>query len=201
MNEAGIRFEREDIEGLVPVGAYLSDAAKRLGVKEAECDFTLKEHDCEVEILKGSHLLSEVTDEERELLARSEAKGDVRLACYAKIISPGDIEIMTKERVKTEKEEPEMQPEEYKKVFAELPLQQKLSNLMELEAIALGETFTYVMNAPYAVADKVMDVLAGFGFQKEEAQKRSVRPDEPNEPTATNGDGAKGKAKENSDAA
>ena len=49
---------------------------------------------------------------------------------------------------------------------------------MQLEAIALGETFAFVINSPFKVFEKIGDVMAEFGFKKEEDQKRRSRPAE-----------------------
>ncbi len=70
------------------------------------------------------------------------------------------------------------QNEKYKKDFAELPLEKKLAALAQLEAIALGETFSFIFNSPYMVFDKVMDVMAEFGLKKEHQEKRAARPTE-----------------------
>ena len=58
--------------------------------------------------------------------------------------------------------------EEYRKEFAEMPLEKKIANLVQLETIALGETVSFIINSPFKIADKVLDVMAEFGFKKEE---------------------------------
>jgi hypothetical protein len=89
--------------------------------------------------------------------------------------------------VKKKKEQPsveeksEERTEEYKKEFTEMPLEKKIAKLMELEAIALGETFAFVINSPFKVFEKIGDVMAEFGFKKEEDQKRRARPVEDSE--------------------
>ena len=77
------------------------------------------------------------------------------------------------EEAKTEERE-----EAYRKEFTELPLEKKIANLVQLEAIALSETFAFVINSPFKVFEKVGDVLAEFGFKKEEEEKRKARPAE-----------------------
>ena len=58
MADVEVRFENEEREGLVPIGTYLSDAAKRFGVnfdeptEEDELPVDL------VEITEGADLLS-----------------------------------------------------------------------------------------------------------------------------------------------
>src|SRR5215203_2287233 len=99
MNDAEVRFEREDAEGLVAIGSYLSDAAKRLGVKfDNECVPSANEHFCEVEIREGSLLLSTPRNTESEFIKGAVLSGDWRLACHAKIGRPGEIVVMTKEK-------------------------------------------------------------------------------------------------------
>jgi hypothetical protein len=68
--------------------------------------------------------------------------------------------------------------EQYRKEFADLPLEQKISNLVQLEAIALGETISFVLNSPFKIAEKVMDVMAEFGFKMDSASRDARRPNE-----------------------
>src|SRR5688572_11704307 len=137
MNDAEVRFEREDSEGLVAVGSYLSDAAKRFGVKfENECVPSANEHFCEIEIREGSSLLSTPTNAETEFIKTAGLSEKWRLACHAKIERPGEIVVMTKEK-KASAEEEKDQYEEYRKRFEDLPLDKKMSELIRLEAVAL----------------------------------------------------------------
>jgi ferredoxin len=184
MNEAEIVFENEGLEGIVPVGTYLSDAAKRIGVREGVCevsDIQAGEHKCAVEIKIGADHLSTRTDAELELLPEDRRKNGHRLACFARIESNGEIVIMTQKKKEEAKPGEAIPTEEYKKTFAELPLEKKLSNLVELEVMALSETFSFVINSPYKVADKFMDVLAEFGLKKEADEKQAARPAEKSE--------------------
>jgi ferredoxin len=119
MADAEIRFEREDLEGVIPVGSYIGDALRRFGIKGFERCFA--EHDCVVKITEGLDLLSEPTSLEKEQLGDESYKSGERLACHARIEKPGEIVVMTKER----KEDPkvtEENSEQYRKEFAELPL-------------------------------------------------------------------------------
>ncbi len=67
---------------------------------------------------------------------------------------------------------------QYKKEFTELPLEKKLASLVELEGIALGETISFIINSPYLVFGKVMDIMAEFGLKKEQESKKAARPKE-----------------------
>lgn len=180
MNEAEIRFE-DGREGLIPVGSYLIDAAKRFGaIEDANCVET-EEHCCKFQIAEGSELLSRITDDEKQLLTEEERKQGSRIGCYAKIEKPGVIVAMAKKKKETEAEKEAkeaVRDEAYRKEFTELPLEKKIANLAHLEAIALSETFAFVINSPFKIFEKIGDVLAEFGFQKEADEKKRSRPAE-----------------------
>ena len=189
MSDAEVRFEREDAEGLVAVGSYLSDAAKRFGVKfEAECIPAADEHYCQVQIVEGAEFLSEKT------AAENDANLDEgwRIACHAKIEKAGEIEVMTKEKPAAVEEDKD-QAEDYRKRFEDLPLEKKMAELVRLESMALSETLNFVVNSPYKVADKVMDFLAEFGFKAETEKKESAKPEEHR---TNGGNGAKSESSE-----
>ena len=178
MKEVEIRFD-EGREGIVPVGTYLTDAAKRMGAADFDC-IESGQHECKIQMIEGSELLSERTSAEADLLLNDELKRGYRLACYARIDKPGVINVMVEKKKKPESEtkEAEDREEAYRKEFTDLPLEKKIANLMQLEAIALGETFAFVVNSPFKVFEKIGDVMAEFGFKKEEEQKRQARPAE-----------------------
>jgi ferredoxin len=163
-------------DGIVPVGSYLNDAAKRMGVTAVTC--TSEEHGCAFEIEEGADLLSPVSDDEKEHLDKLGRNSKSRLGCYAQIQKPGVIVVMAKKEAEaaTESQTQDDRNEKYRKEFGELPLEKKIANLVQLEAITISETLSYVMNAPYTVFDKIGDVLAEFGFKKEEAEKAAARP-------------------------
>lgn len=177
MNEVEVIFEREERDGLVAVGTYLLDAAKRLGIDLQGEEFGEKEFFV-FQVTKGSELLSEPTKTEIELLsAERRARGE-RLACHAKIEKSGEISIMTAEKKEETKPDAEEAQEEYRKKFEDLPLEKKIASLFELEAIALSETFSFVLNSPSMIVSKIMDVLAEFGLKLEDDAKKQARPSE-----------------------
>ena len=181
MSEAVVRFDNEDLEGFVAVESYLNDAAKRFGVRfEDVCHPDEDEHFCSVVIADGADRLSPMTRLENEHFAKDGRKENERLACQAKISTAGEIVIMTdKKKEKAAKNTPDEDAnEKYRKEFAEMPFEQKISNLVQLEAIALGETFSYILNSPFMAFDKVMDVMADFGFKKEAGERAAGRPEE-----------------------
>lgn len=190
MLEAHVRFEQEKREGLVAVGTYLLDAAKRFGIHfEDECVPETDTHYCRVAVRSGSDLLSGLTKAESEHFAKAGRKTNERLACQVKIETPGEVEVMTEEKAKEPAPESKAaadSSEAYRKAFEEMPLEKKIAHLVQLETIALGETVSFIINSPFKVADKLMDVMAEFGFKKEEKQKEAARPAEhiPKEPHA-----------------
>lgn len=183
MLEAEIKFERENREGVVAIGTYLIDAAKRFGIHfEDVCDPVADIHYCSVTIKLGRDLLSEMTGVEAEHFSKAKRKTSERLACQARIEKPGEIEIMTEEKVDDTTADATAESsdtsEDYKKAFTEMPLEKKIANLVQLETIAFGETVSFIFNSPFKIADKVMDVMAEFGMKKEEKQKEAARPAE-----------------------
>ena len=175
--EADIKFEREERTGVIPVGTYLFDAARRFGI-ELECEVFGEREDCLVHILKGKELLSDFTKLETEHLSEIGRQNGERLARQAKIEKAGEIVIMTKEKVQEEKDAAKEKQEQYRKEFEDLPLEKKIASLMELEGIALSETFSFVLNSPYKIAEKVMDVMAEFGLKFEKEAKEATTPNE-----------------------
>lgn len=184
MKEVLITFEEQGLEGIVAVDTYLMDAAKRLGVEiDDRCRQGEEEHRCSLVVGAGTDLISDPTKTEIDLISEAERKKGKRLACQAKVIKPGEVKIMSveeTEEAKKAEEEPKTE-EEFKKEFEELPLEQKYAKLLELEAIALGETFSYVINSPYEAAGKVMDVLANFGWKKDREDHEAKKPEEHSE--------------------
>ena len=196
MKEVEIKFEREDREGLIAVGSYLIDTARRFGIRfEEVCSMEAGTHFCAVTIKKGADLLSSETKAESQYFRETGRDNNERLACQVKIEKPGEVVVMTK---KTEKEEPapevkaDDREEQFRKEFAEMPFEKKIANLVQLETIALSETVTFIINSPFKVADKLMDVMAEFGFKKEEKQKHAARPAE----HRSNGGGPKAEEKQ-----
>lgn len=181
MNEVEIKFEREDLHGIVAVGTYLADAAKRLGVdllNETESEEFGDTYYFVVKVTRGGELLSEPTKTELEFLSDERRGRGERIASQAKIERAGEISVLTTKRVEEEIPEEVKNKEEFRKNFEELPLEKKIASLLELEAIALSETFSFVINSPYKIVDMAMGVLAQFGLKMEDDAKNKTRPDE-----------------------
>ena len=184
-----IKFEREDRDGIVALGTYISEAARRLGVELGGEPFGEEEF-LVVRITKGGELLSEPTGIETEKLSDERRASGDRLANHAKIEKAGEINVMSTEKKVEEKPSEEKIQEDYRKEFQELPLEKKIASLVELESIALSETFAFIINSPYLVVGKVMDVLAEFGWAMEADAKKQSRPaehheEEPPQPSVT----------------
>ncbi|MCY7374928.1 MAG: hypothetical protein LH472_03010 [Pyrinomonadaceae bacterium] len=175
MNEVDIRFERENLAGIVAVGTYLSDAARRFGIELPGEQFDEKDF-AVVKIIKGSELLSTTTKTESELLSESRREQGERLAEEVKIEKAGEIIVMSTEKKAEEKPTEEEQQEKYRKEFEELPLSKKIASLLELESITLSETLSFIINSPSKIVSMAMDVLAEMGLKMEDEAKKQSRP-------------------------
>jgi ferredoxin, 2Fe-2S len=201
-----IKFEPDGRSGVVATGTYLFDAARRLGVGiEAECERQGACDSCKVTILSGKNLLSEPTKAELERLDAEQIIKGERLSCQTKIISAGEITVMAEKKKEPEKSEEEKakeaeakRVEDFRKEFREMPLEKKIATLVDLEAAALSETVSYVVNSPYKIVDKIFDVLAEFGLKMDRADKERQRPAEHKEEEKAEENGASGKKKKSS---
>src|ERR687895_514508 len=87
-----IKFEPDGHYGLVAEGAYLWDAAKRLGVRlPAECKGRGECDTCAVVVEEGATLLSSLTEAERERLSPERLLAGERLACQSKVERGGEL--------------------------------------------------------------------------------------------------------------
>ena len=177
--EVEVKFERENISGVVPVGSYLFDAARRMGV-EVECERRGESDLCAMRIMHGGEFLSETTKAEKEHLTSKRRKNGERLACQVKFEQVGEVVIMTTEKKEEEKPADEEKYEAYRKEFEELPLEKKIADLLHFEAIAFSETISFVLNSPSMIVGKLMDVMAEFGLKMEDDAKKATRPEEHN---------------------
>jgi ferredoxin len=185
MSDVEIKFERENLDGIVAVGTYLIDAMKRFGVRpEENCIIPENVHYCAVQITKGLDKLSIPTADEKAYFEVHGQQKNERLACQVVVEKAGEVMVMTKEKKEEAKPEEQNQSDEYRKAFEEMPLEKKIANLMRLEAIALGETVSFIANSPFMVFDKIGDVMAEFGFKLEKNAKAAARPKEHTEAKA-----------------
>ena len=176
MSEIEIKFERENRDGIGVAQSYLIDAARRLGV-EISCERLGLTDDCVVMIKQGNDLLSDPTKAEKEVLGDERLGKGERLACQVKLERNGEILVLTAEKKPDDAPKAE-DSEEYRKKFAELPLEKKIADLVRLEAMALSETFSFIFNSPSHIVGKIMDVMAEFGLKMESEAKDAITPDE-----------------------
>ena len=188
MSEVEIRFERESLSGVIAVGSYLYDTAKRFGI-DVECERRGESDLCAMQILQGRELFSDLTKAEIEQLPAERRKNGERLACQAKIEKPGEVTVMTKEKKVEEKAPTDEKKDEFRKEFEALPLEKKIASLLRFEAIALGETISFVVNSPFKIFEKAVDVMAEFGIKLEKEANEAKRPDEhqQDDPASANG--------------
>src|SRR5215470_12512424 len=116
MSDIEIKFERENLDGIVAEGTYLIDAMKRFGLwPEAPCIIPENVHFCAVLITGGADKLSKPTAGETEYFKIHGQQKNERLACQVVIEKVGEVTIMTKEKKQEEKPEEQNQSEEYRK--------------------------------------------------------------------------------------
>jgi 2Fe-2S ferredoxin len=92
---ATIRFLKQGIEANVPVGTSILKAAQGVDAPEGyACGGVCACSTCHVYVLKGAELLSELEDEENDILDKAfDVRSTSRLGCQAKIEKDGVIEV------------------------------------------------------------------------------------------------------------
>ncbi|HEV2705251.1 MAG TPA: 2Fe-2S iron-sulfur cluster-binding protein [Pyrinomonadaceae bacterium] len=172
------RLERDNRTGIVAEGTYLWDAAKRLGVRlPAECEGRGQCDTCAVIVEQGATLLSSLTDAERERLSPERLAAGERLACQTKVEHGGDLvlrPVPQTERAETTDES----VKDIRREFSEMPLQKKLSTLAELEAVAAYEAVVKLVDLPFTIIEKGLDLMAGRGRTLAQREREARRPAE-----------------------
>ena len=171
-----IKFEPEGLGGLVAEGTYLWDAAKRLGVRlPAECQGRGECDTCAVSVEQGMELLSSLTDAEREHLSPERLAAGERLACQTKVERGGELVLRV---VPATEREPtsEETVKDLRKEFNDLPLGRKLTTLVEFEAATMFQTLSAIIDVPFMLGGKVMDLMAGRGRSLNERDRAARRP-------------------------
>ena len=177
MPDVEIRFEREGVEGIVPVGTTLVSAARRFGIRFDDCVPAKHLHKCSLVVSSGTAILSPMTETETEHFAAAGRRSNERLACEARITKGGEIVIMTdqkSEEPKTTQTKDRVQDE-----FSSLPLDKKFASLLQMEVATLSETFTYVANSSLKVLEKFGDAITDFGSKIETEAKKAANATEP----------------------
>jgi 2Fe-2S ferredoxin len=90
-----VRFTKQALEVDVPVGSSILDAARACGAPEGDrCGGVCACSTCHVYVLRGADLLSEVEDEEFDILDKAfDVRMESRLGCQAKLLRDGEIEV------------------------------------------------------------------------------------------------------------
>jgi ferredoxin len=171
-----IKIEPDGRSGVIAEGTYLWSAAKRLGVRlPAECEGRGECDTCAVVVEEGATLLSSLTEAERERLSPERLAAGERLACQAKVERGGELvlrPVPVTERAETTQET----VKELRREFRDLPLQRKLATLVELEAVTMYQALSAIADAPYKVAGKVLDLMAGRGRSLTRREREARRP-------------------------
>lgn len=173
-----VEFTPEGQHGVVAEGTYLWDAAKRLGVRlPAECEGRGECDTCAVVVREGATLLSSLTNAERERLSPERLAAGERLACQAKIVSAGTLVLYPVPQPVREPATAESK-RELSKEFKDLPLQQQLTTLVELEIIAVSQTFHAISDLSMGILERGLDVVVSLGRARARRQRVSHRPPE-----------------------
>jgi ferredoxin len=153
-----IRFEPAGLSGLVAEGAFISDAARRLGVRfPTDCNLKGECTSCLISIVSGVELVSAPTDVEERLLGPERLATQYRLACRTILESPGDLVVYVHETAEQKTETND--PATMRKTFGELPLNQKILMLAQLEAVTMNEAVNALIDKPLAAGGKWFDKI------------------------------------------
>jgi ferredoxin len=89
-----VRFVKENIEIEVPDGSSILDAARKAGAPQGDrCGGVCACSTCHVYVTKGFDTLSEIEDEEFDILDKAfDVRMESRLGCQAKL--HGDVEVV-----------------------------------------------------------------------------------------------------------
>ncbi|HEX8458432.1 MAG TPA: 2Fe-2S iron-sulfur cluster-binding protein [Pyrinomonadaceae bacterium] len=173
-----VEFVPDDLHGVVAEGTYLWDAAKRLGLRlPAECEGRGECDTCACVVREGATLLSGLTEAERTRLSPERLAAGERLACQTKIERAGDLRVEPVP-VTVREETTEEMKQDLRAEFREMPLQQKLVTLVELEAIAASQTFKAIADVPLSYFEKGMDFVVGLGRARARRERQARRPAE-----------------------
>jgi ferredoxin len=150
-----IRFEDEGYSGLVAEGTYLWEAAKRLGVHlPADCNGRGECDTCAVVIVEGAELLFAATDAEQKILGPERLAQRQRLACQTKLKQPGEVVVRPAPTVEGAGQQ------KYQKRFRDLPLDQQVSSLIELEANFVSAALNTVRGKYVAFVGQLLNLTS-----------------------------------------
>jgi ferredoxin len=153
-----IRFEPTGLSGLVAEGAYISDAARRMGVYfPFECNRKGECTTCLITIVTGSDLVSSPSDVEQRILGVEQLAKQYRLACQTILERAGEVAVHVHPETEKSEQATTNDPASMRKKFGELPLSQKISTLVQLEALTMNEALNALIDKPLAAGEKLFD--------------------------------------------
>lgn len=90
-----IRYRNDNLSVEVPIGTTILEAARQIDAPEGyACGGVCACSTCHVYVHEGMNLLSEMDDEEDDILDKAfDVRKNSRLGCQAKIIADGTIEV------------------------------------------------------------------------------------------------------------
>ena len=163
-----IRFDPQQIGGLVAAGTTVVAAAERLGIDvELACGGRGECTSCAVRVLENPFSLSEVTDAERRQLTAEQLFESIRLGCQARV-SDGEcvVQVLEPAAPKTEPE-PAAEPaaagtrEQIFEAFSSLPAGEQLSTALELQLKVAGDLLGTIVETPLKVGEQLIDSIFG----------------------------------------
>lgn len=173
------KLDGEERNGIVAEGAYLLDAARRLGVRlPTECDGRGECDTCAVVVEAGATLLSGLTDAERSRLSLERLAAGERLACQVKVEHAGDL-VLRPVPVAVRAETTEEATKNFREEFRQMPLQKKLSTLVQLEAATAYQALERVIDLPFDLFGKGLELLAVRGRKLSQSEQAKRRPADP----------------------
>jgi DNA helicase IV len=122
-------------------------------------------------------MLSSPTEAERKSLGDDKLAQNIRLACQTRIEKSGEVvvQIMTEQK-KSDTSQAEVKA--FRKKFAELPLDKKLSTLVQLEVVTMSDAMNAIIDKSVAAGEKVMDTFVRRARTSREQKREAKRPTE-----------------------
>jgi ferredoxin len=144
----------------VAEGTYLIDAARRMGVPlgsgctagKGECPA------CLVSVSSQTAVLSPPGAAETKWLGETQLAQSVRLACQVKIETAGEL-VVTSVAREPQPQASQNEPSNLRKKFGDLPLEQKIATLLQLEAVTMSEAFNAAIEKPLALGNRALDAV------------------------------------------
>jgi len=147
-----VTFQNDEISGLVAQGSTLWEAARRLGVSiTAECRGRGECDSCRIAIIRGAELLAPATAAENKYLHEGDLGQGMRLACQAHLERSGQIV------VRVEPPLGKSESSDAGKRFLNLPFNQKVGALVEIEALMMVEALNKIRETSRGFVGKVLN--------------------------------------------